>query len=34
VTCQIEALPLWAGESVGVVTKVQPAAVIARELVN
>ena len=34
VTGQIEALPLWAGESVGGITSVQPAATIVQELVN
>jgi NAD(P)H-dependent flavin oxidoreductase YrpB (nitropropane dioxygenase family) len=33
-TGQIEAMPLWAGESVGAVKRVQPAADILRELVD
>lgn len=33
-TGRIEAMPLWAGESVGAVKRVQPAAEILRELID
>jgi hypothetical protein len=34
VTGAIEAMPHWAGESVGGVTRIQPAAEIVRELAD